>query len=356
VAHRVLLANPMRLLSMLIAVAACGGGGKTGPTTPSSPDDSIEAEPVLQPQIGELQWYRAVSTCGQGSFEVEVPVTGNQWGEEVELRVATPRKIALHAVMVVDGTELAKTDTVIDRDGRASGAPDNSKCVADARERLVLGRTGGGTGTPGVPIVPGRRVIDEPPPASPAVLLERAEEPNYTVPSTLIRIRLEKTIPAGARVRIRFWSVEPNDLTGVLFGAVRIAWRPNIGEAAYEEYLVRIAREEEARRLRIAQEQEARRLRMEEERRNDRPPPPDPDAERRARERAERERLEAERRARERAERERRDRLRAEEAARRRAIELALEADRARRRKNGATRIPRIAIAGAPGVSRCTPS
>ena len=322
------------LMFTVIAVAACGGGATQGPTTPAGPTTSTSQTPALEPQVGELQWYRAVSTCGQGPFEVEVPATGNKWGEEIELRIATPRKIALHAVMVVDGAELAKTDTVIDRDGRTSGAPDNSKCIADVRERLVLGRAGTGTGTPGTPIVPGRRVPDAP--ETPAVQLERTREPDYMVPSTLIHVRLEKTIPAGARIRIRFWSVEPNDLTGVLFGAVRIAWRPNVSEADYEAYLVRVAQEQE----RYAQEQEAKRLRYEEEerlraersrrqleeaRKNYRPPPVDLEAEARAA-------RENERRAREQAERDRRDRLNAEEAARRRAVEAALEADRARRR------------------------
>ena len=311
-AHRMLRSSPMRcLLSMVIVVAACGGGAASGPTSPGG------STPRLEPQIGDLQWYRAVSTCGQGPFEIELPVTGNKWGEELELRVATPRKIALQAVMLVDGTELAKTDTTIDRDGRAFGAPDNAKCVADARERYVLGRPGGAT-TTNTPVVPGRRVVDDEPPTTPAVQLERTEEPTFT-PQTLIRVRLEQTVRAGARVRIRFWSIEPNDLTGVLFGAVRVAWRPNVGDAAYEAYLVRVAQEEAARRARLEEER----------RRTYRPPAPDPDAERRARERAERERIEAERRA----ERDRRDRLRAEEAARRRAIELALEAERARRRQ-----------------------
>ncbi|MGE3768672.1 MAG: hypothetical protein AB7L94_40855 [Kofleriaceae bacterium] len=330
-----LLAKPMRLMFMVILVAACGGGATRGPTTSSG----TLVTPALEPQVGELHWYRAVSTCAQGPFEVELPVTGNKYGEEVELRVATPRKIALHAVVVVDGAELAKDQTTIDRDGRASGAPDNAKCIADARERLVLGRTGGGGGTttPGTPIVPKGRVPDAPATETPAVQLERTGEPDYTVPSTLIHVRLPDTVPAGARVRIRFWSIEPNDLTGVLFGAVRIAWRPNVGDEAYEAYL----RDEEARRIRFAEEQEAKRLReaekerlraerarlaMEEARKNYRPPPVDPEELRRARERAERE-------ERERAEREERERRRAEEAARRRAIEAALEADRARRRR-----------------------
>lgn len=296
------------LMSMVIAIAACGGGAKHGPTTYA---------PSLQPHIGDLQWYRAVSTCAQGPFEVDVPSTGSTWGEELELRVATPRKIALHAVVILDGNELAKNAAVIDRDGRTSGAPDNSKCVADARERLVLGRPGGGgTGTPGTPIVPGHRVPGDPVPDAPAVALEIAEEPAYVVPSTVIRVRLDKPPPAGARVRIRFWSVEPNDLTGVLFGAVRIVWRPTVSDAEYEAHLVRVARDAEARRLRA--EEEARR--------SYRPPRVDPEAERRARERAMRE-------ARERAERAERDRERAEEAARRRAVDAALAADRARRRR-----------------------
>ena len=337
----------MRLTFMVILVAACGGSSTRGPTTMPA----TSSTPQLQPQIGELTWYRAVSTCAQGPFEVEVPATGNKWGEEFELRLATPRKIALHAVVVVDGVELAKNEATIDRDGQTSGAPDNSKCVADARERLVLGRSGGGgtPGTPGTPIVPGRRVPgDLAVPDAPGVPLEIAEPPNYVVPSTVIHVRLDKPPAPGARVRIRFWSIAPNDLTGVLFGAVRIAWRPNIGDAEYEAYLERSAREEEASRVRFAQEEEARRarrdeeerlraerarLQMEEARKNYRPPPPDPDAERRAREQAirDRERAEEERRRAERAERER---MRIEEERRRkRAVELALEADRARRRR-----------------------
>jgi hypothetical protein len=146
----------MRLSLMVILVAACGGPAH-GPTTPPA---AVETTPQLEPQVGELRWYRSVSTCAQGPFEVEVTPTGNKWGEELELRVATPRKIALHAVVIVDGAEIAKDETTIDRDGRASGAPDNTKCIADAREQLVLGRSGGGGGggTPGTPIVPGRRV------------------------------------------------------------------------------------------------------------------------------------------------------------------------------------------------------
>ena len=357
----------MRLLSMVILVAACGGGSasrsaSSGPTTPARP---VVTAPQLEPAIGELRWYRSVSTCAQGPFEVELPVTGNKWGEEWELRLATPRKIALHTVVLVDGVEVAKDEATLDRDGRTSGAPDNSRCVADARERLVLGRSGGGGGgsTPGTPVVPGTRVPADPVGGNASgAPLEIAEEPGFA-PSTVVHVRLDRPPPVGARVRIKFWSIEPNDLTGVLFGAVRIAWRPNIGEVEYEAYLERIRQEDEARRARYAQEEAERRARLEQERealrirlaaeeeerrRNYRPPARDLEAERRAREEAERRaRLEAERERvrleqdrlraeqdRLRREREEAERLRREEELRRRrAIEIALEVERVRRRQ-----------------------
>ncbi|MBA3542263.1 MAG: hypothetical protein H0T79_21790, partial [Deltaproteobacteria bacterium] len=66
-------------------------------------------------------WYRATSICGQGPYEVEVPVINARWGEEFELRVATPRRIQVHAVVVADGAEMAKTAAVFDGTGRVNG-------------------------------------------------------------------------------------------------------------------------------------------------------------------------------------------------------------------------------------------
>jgi hypothetical protein len=149
-----------------------------------------------------------------------------------------------------------------------------------------------------------------------------------------------------ARVRFRFWSIEPNDLEGVWFGVSRIEWRPNVSEAEYEAHLAARAEEErrrqEAERLRLEAEwqrqQEAQRLEAERERQRLAQRTPEELERDRQRAKAQAEALERDRqRARARAEEEQRRRRAAEveaEAERRRlAVEAALELERRQRRE-----------------------
>lgn len=298
------------VLAMFTVLAAACGGSSPRPAAHYAPP-----EPALEPQIAEQRWYRAVSTCAQGPWELEVPARGAKYGEEVELRLKTPRAIALHAELIVDDAAPQVIDTVLDANGSNAGKPDNARCIADARERLALARGGGtGTGTPGTPGTPGRLVV--PPPDRPAQTAQlELDDGDVSGSIEVISVR----VPDGARrVRIRFWSVEPNDLAGVLFGLAHVEWRPNVAEADYVAYLR--MREERARAAVVV-------------------PAPvvvvpapvvtvrvDAETERRHREAEERGRIEAEKR-RLRLERE------AEEARRRRAIRDALEAERRIRRQ-----------------------
>jgi hypothetical protein len=239
-----------------IVLAACGGS--PGPRAPHA-----EA-PHLEPHVAEQTWYRATSICGQGPFEVELPTTGARWGEDVELLVHAPRAIALHAEVLADGTQATQTTY--------GTAPANSRCVADAKERLALAHTGTGGGTPGTPVPVGTTVITPPAAAPPALVIE------HDVPTTsdeVLRFRLPER--ATPHIRIRFWSVEPNDLEGVLFGAAHVIWQPTVPDAQYEAYLVEQQREAEREAAEWARthparpedprEEEARRRRAEEDRR-----------------------------------------------------------------------------------------
>ena len=289
---------------------------------------AVVVEPAIVPQIAEQQWFLAKTTCAQGPFELEVPLeAGGRWEQEVELRLSTPRNIALNAVMLVDGAEVAKSGGVWSSSGPASGGAQNTKCLADARERLVLGRTGGSGG--GVPDQPGTRVTvtDAPPPTTVTPQLDRDDSLETVVTATtVLRFRPR----AGARVKIRFWSIEPNDLVGVRFGTARIVWRPNVDDATWEVHLA----ERERRRLEAESKWQ---LELERRQREARERPPavvvvkteDPRvAEERRRREEEKWRRDEEERRRKREQ----DRLRIEEADRRRALEAALEADRVRRR------------------------
>lgn len=229
-----------RRLCWLFVTAACGGS--PGPRAPHAPD-----EPRLEPKVAEQTWYRAQSICGQGPFEVELPTVGAKWGEEVELLVHTPRKLALHAEVIADGQQV-EARTFGDR-------PDNARCIADAHERLVLAHAGGGSGGGhGTPVETGTLVV--PPPAATAPPALSIVTETVTTSEELVRFRLPDH--AAPHIKIRFWSVEPNDLEGVFFGAAHIVWQPNVPEAQYEAHLREVAERDRLESERAAAEYQRR--------------------------------------------------------------------------------------------------
>lgn len=232
VARPVLSSATMKWLS-LAALAACGGSSHRA----ASP--KVE-DPRLIPGV-TAHWYRSAVQCAQGPFEIELPVDAAKYGQEIELQLKTPRKVALHAVILDDDRELNTTDVTMDASGHTSGAPENSKCVADARERLAFARAGngragnGGAGNGGTGIsTPPPNGTIAPPPVSTTAQLVPTEEVVAGV--TMVQLK----IPDGAhRIRVRLWSVEPNDLEGVLFGVLHVVWHPNVSEADYEAFIHR---------------------------------------------------------------------------------------------------------------------
>ncbi|MBA3392811.1 MAG: hypothetical protein H0T89_09210, partial [Deltaproteobacteria bacterium] len=132
----------MRRLVTLGLILGCGG---SAPKSTAPYGRAYE----LVPTVTAEAWYRSPSLCGQGPYELEVPVAGARWGEELELRVTTPRPVQLVAVVIADGEEVAKRDAVFDRTGQVGGRPANARCVAAISERLAASRGGGGA--PGVP-------------------------------------------------------------------------------------------------------------------------------------------------------------------------------------------------------------
>jgi len=237
-------------ITLVAGLVACGGSAK-GPAAPQ--DDA----PKLFPTIAEQTWYRATATCGQGPYEIELPTAGARWGEDFELRLKTPRRVALQAVILVEDDEVARTTGVFDGNGQVSGKADNTRCVADARERLVIGRTGsgGGTGTPGTPGI--RVPVGTPPPPAGTAQLD-LDTSMVTVSTSVLTFTIRDRPRPGARIKLRFWSIEPNDLLDVSFGALRIEWRPNVAERDYEAHLSRLAAEDEARRLRLIEDERRR--------------------------------------------------------------------------------------------------
>lgn len=263
-----------------------------------------------------------------------MPALEAKWGQGIDLMLETPRRVALHAVLLVDDREVTSTDAVYDATGRVDAKPENARCLADVKERLALranGGAGGPPGAPGTPAQPGTRVV--PPPDRPAADAGLDLETGVRVgTTTLLTFRLPE-IPVGAprpRIRIRLWSIEPNDLVGVYFGVIHAVLRPNVSEEEYAAHLRWKAEEAERSRIRLLEEQ---RLADEEWRRKhppvvvraeiDRAPPqydPAREREREARRQAQRAKeaqLEAERQAEREAARRRREAAEAERMLRR---------------------------------------
>ena len=253
-------------------IAACGGSPKHGSTI------------AIVPTVAAQSWYRSPASCAQGPFELDVPTRGSRHGEDVQLRVQAPHPIALHAEVLVDGKPVHQVSGVYDSSGALfDRKPDNARCVASAQERLQLahGGGGGGSATPGSTITPAG-----PQPQQSMITPQLvAVTSDVTGSGEVIEFRVPE---AHGRVTIRFWSIDPNDLDGVLFGVADVTWAPNVSEAQWEAH----ERAEAA-----AEAERERREQADWERKHAHDPVVDPAVERKKAEEAERQRLEAERRA-----------------------------------------------------------
>lgn len=232
----------MRCWSFVLLIAC---GGSTGP---------VAREPVgtigigLERAVSSRTWYRATTICGQGPYEIEVPVSNAKYGEDIVVSISTPRRVSMTAVVIADEVELRKAVATYDALGIGQGAAENTRCVADHEERLANLRAGGGGGGGGttVPNVPtGTTITTTPPaPSTPPPLVVEEVEPPHAV--EVLRFGWTEGEKPRQRVRLRLWSIEPNDLELVRFGITHVEWRPNVSEAEYQAYLVDRRRRAEA--------------------------------------------------------------------------------------------------------------
>ena len=72
--------------------------------------------------------------CGQGPYELEIPVAGAKWGEEFELRLHAPHRVEVQAVVLADGTEVGRSGGVYTTQGEVivRVRPDNAVDVVDS--------------------------------------------------------------------------------------------------------------------------------------------------------------------------------------------------------------------------------
>ncbi len=109
-----------RLALLVTLVTACRGSGHVAVQSSAQPQ---AVEPRLITSVAGQQWYRARSACAQGPFEIEVPALDAKYGQGLDLMLETPRRVAVHAVLLVDDREVSSTDAVYDATGQVQAAP-----------------------------------------------------------------------------------------------------------------------------------------------------------------------------------------------------------------------------------------
>ncbi len=219
----------------LVLIGACGGSHG------------------LRARTTTVKSFASSERCAQGPFEITIPATGHRWGEAVELRVKTPRRVKLIAVVETAAPGAGRASEQSALLGGPGTQPDNRRCVVSLDE--VAGGPSGdsaapppgdtdpppGSATPppgdagpsggaGVAVVT-RPVLVSVPAASGGEVLVRVSWRNPSLDPPVLR--------AGGSIRIRFWSLVPNDLEGVVFSLRHQNYVPNKGDADFEAYLRR---------------------------------------------------------------------------------------------------------------------
>ncbi|MEM9069167.1 MAG: YXWGXW repeat-containing protein [Myxococcota bacterium] len=257
---------------------------------------------------------RAPEICGQGPYEIEIAALGARWGEGVAFHAISPHPLDLeYEVRVNDDAPAVrgnlrgfKRPQQVNSNGNthyelrvpANEVFDNSRCVAREAEASLVEVPAGSTpaaGWPGPPAgetttaetpggetpaaeTPGETTTAETPSAETTaaahanLTLLPAEWDNLGYeqmqqrglgyiegPYKVWKVdRLDETnappFQEGDRIRIRFWSMVPNPLEGVIFVVSHLVNGANVSDEEYEAHL----NEEHAEREREAQERAAR--------------------------------------------------------------------------------------------------
>lgn len=232
---------------------------------------------VFVPACGpHLRWRdhatRAFSVsdrCTQGPLVLDLPAAGARWGERIEVTAWSPRAVLGRAAIITSdeppqdvpfGQTRIQSVSVSGRSesiARADNHPENARCAVTAAELSTGPNPPGGGLTPGGTVPsgagsaipsPGGITVD-----APAVrIVEPApDEVAETIRrhASLWRIAITgwatetsdpdrpPTLQPGARLRVRLWFPEPNDLEGVLFVVEHRVASPNVSDAEWVAHL-----------------------------------------------------------------------------------------------------------------------
>ena len=157
--------------------------------------------------------FIAPEPCGQGPYDVHLKAEGKMGSEGVEVWACTPRKIAGHVEMRVDGLPM--------RNVAFGEGADNGRCVGGGPVVMTSAAATGGTSTSSSAGAPGTHA------AQPVLVAQAFDDKGALIPDDackayglegdyLMNDTMTRVAP-GADIDVRIWSDAPNDLSGVIF-------------------------------------------------------------------------------------------------------------------------------------------
>jgi hypothetical protein len=164
----------------------------------------------------QTQVFAAPSTCAQGPFEVDVAADGTTAVDGIELVACTPRRLVGHAEIWIGST--AEMTTFGD-------VADNARCVAGSAAVIATAAASGSA----APSSDGSAGSAEAPVLVKQVFQGSAGDDETSICASyggsaqeiadyhVTRTSAEPRVARGEAMTVRLWSVEPNDLDGVVF-------------------------------------------------------------------------------------------------------------------------------------------
>lgn len=234
---------------------------------------AVGCGPSISREVHDARAFRTSERCTQGPLEFTTRAEGARWGEGIELVACTPRaihgryEVSMGEARVRSGEYGRIMHHREDRTAqgghvesvgvsRSTDAPDNARCVASDAELSQVATTSGGEAVAPSAAAAGPATAAADSPAAPTVELHEVTSPGASVDSyslcdapglsqvDIADVEID-SVDANAELRVRIWSLEPNDLEGVFFVLRRFVMRPSVSDAEWQAHLDEEQRERE---------------------------------------------------------------------------------------------------------------
>ncbi|HEY1546927.1 MAG TPA: YXWGXW repeat-containing protein [Kofleriaceae bacterium] len=202
----------------------------------------------------QTQVFAAPQACAQGPFEVDVAADGTTAVDGIELVACTPRRLVGHAEIWIGST--AEMSTFGD-------TADNARCVGGGGGAVVVAAAGSGSATSSAggasagsatkPVLVEQTFRGSAGDDEAAICAGYGGSAQEIADYHVTRTSAEPRVHHGDAMTVRLWSVEPNDLDGVVF-LIRHVTSTKPPKQLSKDEVAKLERDRAAENARIAKQ------------------------------------------------------------------------------------------------------